>query len=153
AIGKAREQARLTQSQSNVKQLITAHNLYGAEWKDNQWCTNDHNLARYGNNAPNAVLNYVKAPPEGTGSEHPTIWIGWAEGGLWSFTPEPAAAKGLLEPINFNTGFGYFRTMNVQSFNGYLSGRFYDPVFYAPKDRAVIDAIGTCWDAPGAFCN
>ena len=44
----------------------------------------------------------------------------------------------LLEPMNFTTGFGWFRIPNAKPFSQYLNGRYHDPVFYAPKDRKVI---------------
>jgi prepilin-type N-terminal cleavage/methylation domain-containing protein len=37
AIGKARDQARLTMSQSNLRNLGTAHGNYEAEWSDRQF--------------------------------------------------------------------------------------------------------------------
>jgi hypothetical protein len=36
-------------------------------------------------------------------------------------------------------GTGAFRLPNAKSFATYLNGKFYDPVFYAPKDRATLD--------------
>ena len=37
AIGKARDQARLTLSQTNMRNLATAHETYAAEWADRQF--------------------------------------------------------------------------------------------------------------------
>ncbi|HRP64097.1 MAG TPA: type II secretion system protein [Phycisphaerales bacterium] len=158
ALGKAREGAHLTRSQSNLRQLVVAHATYGAEWKDNQWTTVDHSLSRYGANPTAALAAYSAPPPAGTGAAHPQVFIGFNDAGWYTFNPAWAGPNGLYEPIQFpgfgsNAGFGYFRVMNVQNFSAYLSGRFYDPVFYAPKDRIIIDAIGDCWDVPGAFCN
>ena len=43
----------------------------------------------------------------------------------------------LVQPIDMASGdgFGWFRIPNAKQFSQYLSGRFYDQVFYAPKDR------------------
>ena len=48
AIGKAREQAKLTQSQANLRNLATAHQSYAAEWADRQLTFINDNAASYG---------------------------------------------------------------------------------------------------------
>ena len=50
-------------------------------------------------------------------------------------------------------GFGAFRIPNARQFNQYLSGRYYDPVFFAPKDEVTLAAIDKCLDDPGEFCT
>jgi hypothetical protein len=47
----------------------------------------------------------------------------------------------MVQAIDFNSGFGWFRVPNVKAFNEYVSGRFFDPVFYAPKDRVVTSTL------------
>jgi prepilin-type N-terminal cleavage/methylation domain-containing protein len=51
AIGKAREQANLTKSQANIKQIGTALATYAAEYHDRQLTFVDDNLAHYGGTA------------------------------------------------------------------------------------------------------
>ncbi|MCP3903288.1 MAG: type II secretion system protein [Planctomycetes bacterium] len=67
----------------------------------------------------------------------------------------------MLEPIAFSGAwgssefdkprFGYFRLPNAQQFTRYLTSRFYDPVFYAPKDRMVTDMLRDTEDMPDEF--
>ena len=54
AIGKAREQAKLTISQANLRQLATAHATYQAEWNDRQLTYINDNFAQYGNDLSSA---------------------------------------------------------------------------------------------------
>jgi prepilin-type N-terminal cleavage/methylation domain-containing protein len=155
AIGKARDAAHMTRSQSNIRQLVVANHTYGAEWNDNQWSLGTHNLARYGSNHPQAVDGWVASlGPQGEGLV--TVVIGWFGGTVnngYIFTHGSAKANNMYMPIGMGESnqqyFGYFRMMNLHTFANYLSGNFYDPVFYAPKDRPVMAALGECFDVPG----
>jgi type II secretory pathway pseudopilin PulG len=161
AIGKARAQARLTMSQANLRQLGVAHNTYAGEWSDRQFTICDDNLGRYGNNAAQAMDNY----PTATGSSHPPLILGWGpDGGYWGYYfNDSGDNNAILQPISFsgpvdgsdvgdNYGFGWFRMPNAKQFSRYLNGRFYDPVFYAPKDRIAWDTAEPCMENPGEFC-
>jgi hypothetical protein len=60
--------------------------------------------------------------------------------------PSYAQNRPFMAPIAFGryvanasqAGFGWFRIPNARHFTEYLSGRFYDPVFYAPKDDEIM---------------
>ena len=61
-----------------------------------------------------------------------------------------------MQPIVFDqySGVEYmgsFRLINAKQFSTYLSGRFYDPVFYAPKDLAPWDIVSPMFESPGDF--
>ena len=155
AIGKARQQARLTLSQTNLRQLGQAHAIYSSEWADQQFTLVDGNLARYGNSPGSAVPGYGNV-----NGEHPPILLGWAHGpggnggnALWGYFMNNPGNHRLLMPISFDDDpFGWSRMGNVKAFNQYLNGRFYDPVFYAPKDDMVQEAIEACINIPDEFC-
>jgi prepilin-type N-terminal cleavage/methylation domain-containing protein len=57
AIGRARDQAKLTQSQVNLRNLGAAHASYASEWNDRQIKFCDDNLSRYGHNEEEAYAN------------------------------------------------------------------------------------------------
>ena len=103
AIGKAREQAQLTKSQANLRQLGQAAATYAAEWNDRQFTLTDDNLARYGNSVASAVANYSSV----NGAGHPDIWLGWAaegDGVRWQWAAGLAtAAAGLVKYVGFAT--------------------------------------------------
>ena len=155
AIGKARDQARLTISQTNLRQLGQAHAIYSSEWADQQYTVVDGNLARYGNSPGSAVPAYAA-----TNGQHPPLLLGWAHGAdgdgindLWGYFMSHPGNHGMLMPVSFDDDpFGWMRMPNLKAFNQYLNGRFYDPIFYAPKDNMVQEAIEACINIPDEFC-
>ena len=49
------------------------------------------------------------------------------------------------------THVGFFRQMNMKIFAQYMNDRFYDKVFYAPKDRRKIEKVEVFFDSPDEF--
>jgi prepilin-type N-terminal cleavage/methylation domain-containing protein len=176
AITNARNQARLSVSQTNLRNLATAHASYAADWNDRQFTLVNDNLADYGETRSDAYANFHDAwggcdTDSGKGAGcHPGVIMGYGE---WSDDPGPNYLLlgifmhwennwGACEPIVFPgestywLGLGAFRYPNAKQFSQYVSGRFYDPVFYAPKDTAVMSVVRPCMDDPGEFslrCN
>ena len=137
AIGRARDQAQLTRSQANLRQLGTAAATYAAEWKDRQLTYVNDNLSRYGTNVAAAMTNFQTV----TGYEHPAVMLGYAQGIIWLLV------QGVPNlPIEWSSKFGAFRLPNGRQFSQYLNGRFYDPIFYAPKDTQVVASVEQYWD-------
>ncbi len=147
AIGKARDNARLTQSQANLRNLATAHAEYGAEWGDKQLSFIPDSISAYGTNEASAFQNY--SAQVGTPAE---IILGWEDGTLWFLTLDyyssflPIAFPGSIEEY-----WGAFRLINAGNFNTYLNGRFYDEIFYSPKDTIVLNLIEPALDSPNQF--
>jgi type II secretory pathway pseudopilin PulG len=143
AIGKARDQAQLTRSQANMKQLGTAAVTYAAEWKDRQVTYANDNLSHYGTGAYNAGAADAAMQQflTQTGYEHTFIILGYAQGGIWSLVVGVPNV-----PIDWSSKFGSFRIPNGRQFSQYLNGRFYDPIFYAPKDTAVVASVEKYFD-------
>jgi hypothetical protein len=73
----------------------------------------------------------------------------------WWFTGSWVGQYGpLLNPINFSGsayGFGWFRSPNTRPFTGYLNGKSYDPVFWAPKDHIPLSHLEHCLESPGEY--
>ena len=44
--------------------------------------------------------------------------------------------------------FGAWRTPNAKALNGYMNGRFYDKVFYAPKDIVSLESASRAFASP-----
>jgi prepilin-type N-terminal cleavage/methylation domain-containing protein len=164
AIGKARDQAKLTLSQANLRNMATAHAAYAAEWNDRQITFVDDTIASRGNDAGTALGAYC-APNCNEDSWHPGVTLGWGftETGQWVYfyyfqAPGQLGNHGLLQPIVFEDAngipfFGSFRLPNAGQFNSYISGRFYDKTFYAPKDSLAFDAATPCFSDPGEYCT
>jgi prepilin-type N-terminal cleavage/methylation domain-containing protein len=151
AIGKAREQAQLTKSQSNVSNLGKAAVTYAAEFADRQLTYIDDGFSRYGSDGATAVTNFGTT----TGYDHNPVILGYGQGGIWGFFLGPQFGTPgnyvTIVPIDFNTKFGAFRIVNGRQFNQYLNGRFYDPIFYAPKDSAVVASVEQWFDHPDEY--
>ncbi|MHC5028465.1 MAG: type II secretion system protein [Planctomycetota bacterium] len=135
AIGKARDQAKLSISRANLRQLGQAHATYASEWNDRQLTLANDNLGRYGNSAAAAIAGYNSS------------------GLAWGYWFNNAGNGPLVMPIDFNSGWGWFRMPNVKPFTTYLNGRFYDPVLYAPKDRVPMSLLEECMGTPYEFID
>ncbi|MBT8486640.1 MAG: type II secretion system protein [Phycisphaerales bacterium] len=168
AIGKARDQAKVTISQANLRNLGTAHASYAAEWADRQLTLVVDNIASYGTDTAEAFAEYARLHGEdviGSDAWHAPIYLGWGHGDddfyyLYRYFQRPGqvANNSLTLPIVFESpanlqGFGSFRLGNCRQFNQYVSGRFYDKVFYAPKDKAVINSAAQCFESPDEYCT
>jgi prepilin-type N-terminal cleavage/methylation domain-containing protein len=154
AIGKARDQAQLTKSQANVKNLGTAAVTYSAEWSDRQLTYVNDNFSRYGANGGAAVNGYEAV----VGYDHPPVILGYGQGGIWGFFLGPQFGTNgnyiTIIPADLDqtaTKFGAFRIVNGRQFNQYINGRFYDPVFFAPKDTAVMASVERWFDHPDEY--
>jgi prepilin-type N-terminal cleavage/methylation domain-containing protein len=150
AIGRAREQAKLTSSQSNIKQIGTAAGIYTAEWADRQFTTIPDSFAIYGNDGTSAKAGYAAA--------HSGEWVSdfvlgsWAGGGTWFWVCGSACLQVPMDFDGGNQGFGAFRIPHNRNFSQYLTGRLYDPVWFAPKDVAAVTAIEPCEGYAGEWC-
>ena len=152
AIGKARDKARTTTSLSNLRQLAVAHNAYAGDWEDSQLSLARYNISAYGDmDVYNQEIGFTGNLTTG----HPPLLAGWANGGLWAYWPAIPGDYWAVDPIGFPGPagadcFGWFRLPSVAQFNQYVNGRWYDKIFYAPKDP-FFTAIEPCLDHPGDF--
>jgi prepilin-type N-terminal cleavage/methylation domain-containing protein len=165
AIGKARDNARVNTSKSNLRQMGVAHKAYAADWADRHLTLHRDNLGLYGGDVQ--VYNdlvYGGGGPSGF-ELHPPIVAGWgyATDGdyiAWAYWTNQIN-RVMFQPINFpgppNTipdvdGWGWFRYgVQPKPFNDYLNGKYHDPIFFAPKDEGTIGDIEDCFDIPGEF--
>jgi prepilin-type N-terminal cleavage/methylation domain-containing protein len=154
AINKARNTAKVTASQSNLRQLGTAHANYGSEWSDRQFTLVPDDMATYGSSPDAAVAEYFSR----RGKYPPPILLGWTEDPpgtkkMWPVRFSVETNQRYLSPIEFAAGggLGWFRIPNARQFSQYLNGRFYDPIFYAPKDEIVMDYVQPLIESPWEF--
>jgi prepilin-type N-terminal cleavage/methylation domain-containing protein len=171
AIGKARDNARVNSSKNNLRQLGIAHATYAADWSDRQLTYCRDRLGEYGGDV-HAYNEAVYGLSGGGGNSmaerfdgHPGIvaGLGWDSAGdyrPWGYWP--ASSNNLVfQPMNFpgppNTGsgadgWGWFRFgVQSQPFHVYLNDRYHDPMFFAPKDRIILDRVEKCFEVPGEF--
>ncbi len=156
AIGNARDNARINVSKNNLRQMGVAHMTYAADWADRHITYVRDNLGLYEGD----LLQYSAAI-----DTHPQIIAGWGYALNGDYVPWAiGVGAGTLEffqPINFPgppndcsgcTAWGWFRFgHHAKVFNAYLGGRYFDPVFFAPKDRLLLEKLEPCFEVPGEF--
>ena len=158
AIGKARDAALITQSLANLRNLSAANSAYGADWSDRQFTAIPDDAGLVQGNC-GTYLAQVACPPQQL--------LGWAaDGAMWGYFLGSAGLCGqyaypgncgnwvVYKPIEFtgaDAGFGSFRLPNVKSFSGYVNNKFYDPVFWAPKDKINLAIAEKYFSIPDQF--
>ena len=155
AIGKARDAAMQTQSSANLRNFSSACAAYSADWSDRQWTAVPDDAGLFNGSCPNYVS--VSCPPQ--------LLLGWSsDGAMWGYFlgggkcsqyPGNCGNWPLYTPIQFspNAAIGSFRLPNLKSFNTYFNGRFYDTVFYAPKDTLTYEAASKWFLDPGEYAS
>ena len=155
--------AGVQQSMTNLVAQSAAHLLYAADWNGRQVTHNPDDLGVYGGD----VLVYNQAHGCTGGFDpncHPPIIAGLAptQGGswvIWAYWPT-TGNNAFLQPMNFPgppnesasvDGFGYFRFPQARPIHDYLTGRWHDPVFFAPNDTSVLGPLEDCFGDPAEF--
>ncbi|MBT8487139.1 MAG: type II secretion system protein [Phycisphaerales bacterium] len=163
AIGKARDQAKLTLSIANLRNLGTAHAAYAANYNDRQVTFVIDGISDYGPDSSSALNAYAAM----WGPVHPNLVLGWGPPLdmpgepyiLWQYHldgAQPAHASWGGNPITMGggsgSGFGQFRFGHqLRTFNDYLNGRYYDPIFFAPKEVFLYEIVKDGFESPAQF--
>ena len=134
----------------NLQALHVAHTMYAADWNDRQFTLARDDLGEFGSNALSAC-NEMNA----LGDCHPPVILGEDCGGIlrgffFGCDGDPGSCADFfaVPPINFPgdgpsafDGIGSFRLPNARGFHDYVNGRFFDPIFYAPKDAPIYEQV------------
>lgn len=170
AIQKAKDSAMMTQSNANLTNLGKCLSSYAVDWSDAQFVSAPEDVGQFADCAayvaaagcPRPYLALGYAPPiAGSGSASLEPFNICANG-----TPTCDTNKWICSwPMSCGSGttgqlvgatmdpwgpgyFGSWRTPNAKGLNGYMNGRFYDKVFYAPKDIISMDSGAAAFGAP-----
>ncbi len=160
AVTKARDAARVTQSQGNLRNLAVANDTYAQDWGDRQFtaCPDDAGLIR-GEGARYAELIGCMGQQLCGYDANGLLWGWWCAGSMcgcshpgtccyWNSCFKYCFVPQQLDGPGF---FGSFRLPTVKAFNGYVGDRWYDPVFWAPKDVHPLRIAEEFFDYPGEF--
>ena len=142
AIGKARDAARVTQSSANLRNLAVANETYASDWADRQFTAVPDDIGLSPNADPVFYNDNIACMPQQlVGYDYlGRLWGWWCTGSLcppgWPGGGNADVFHHAFQPFSYNSPstFGSFREPNCKSFNAYVGDRYYDPVFYAPKD-------------------
>ena len=153
AIGRARESAQSTQSQSNLRNIGSAAAVYSVDFQDRQWSPLPEEFGKLRNVADSAewtkwatsrCSGQLRLGKSASGDQG--FFVPVAGPPLCASAPASANINNLKAyfPCSFKNAdgnFGSFRLLNASSFSKYVGGRFYDDIFYAPKDLLVLDQV------------
>ena len=161
AIGKARDAARVTQSQGNLRNLSVACDTYSADWGDRQWTAVPDDAGLVGGNGPQygelvGCMGQMFAGYDNIGQ----LWAYWCAGPLcgansgypgdedyWNYCFDNVFSPHARQlPTS-----GAFRLATAKAFNSYVGDRWYDKVFFAPKDVIPYRIAEPFFDYPGEF--
>lgn len=149
-VASGRNQSRIEQSMTNLMAIGFGQFLYSADWNGRQYAVAREELGFFGSN-PTSALTYYDAQV----GPHPGVWLGWNEDGLWYFPLHSLFIPGnasMVAPIEFNNDpFGNHRLVNVKPMHDYVSGRFYDSVYFAPNDRYPYKTAEPFFDLPDEY--
>ncbi len=164
AIGKARDTARVNVSKNNMRQLGIAHKTYAADWADRHVTFCRDSLGMYDGDV--VQYNNDVYGGEGNGLElHPPIIAGWGYSlsgnyGPWAYWSNQGNNI-MFQPLNFpgppndssgTDAWGWFRFgVQPKPFQDYMNGRYQDPIYYAPKDKGLLEELEPCFEVPGEF--
>jgi len=159
ALGRARDSALQSTSLSNLRQISAGFAAYAGDWNDRQPTLIPDDYCQSGGAEGNcaAYIQNIGCPTQPI--------LGWAnfDGGraLWGYwidsAPGCAGVGGcgniaIALPYSASAGqVGFFRLTNMKIFAQYMNDRFYDKVFYAPKDRRKIEKVEVFFDSPDEF--
>ena len=157
AIGKARDAARLTQSQGNLRNLSVANDTYAADWGDRQFTAVADDVGLVGDICTYGdEIGCMGSPLCGYDSSG-GLWGYWVGGDLCTVNVQGCG----YWQFSFNyfcvpqsrqfAYFGAFRLPCLKAFNGYVGDRWYDKVFWAPKDVIPYRIAEDFFDYPGEF--
>jgi hypothetical protein len=159
AIGRARDTAQITQSQSNLRAIGQAAGVFAAEQQDRQWTASNEKMGNFQGDCTKYSMKICQTP----------LTLGLTAAGPVGFfipqNPDCPSSVGSAAgadckygpaywPCDLSTGtgnFGAWRLVNAKTFNKYVGGRFYDPIFYAPKDRITLERARPFVDSGNDF--
>lgn len=159
ALGRARDTALQSVSLSNLRQISAGLAAYAGDWNDRQPTLIPDDFCKAEGTSPesrcNNYINNIHCMPQPI--------LGWAnfngDRSLWGYYIDNGVCStpGVIENIRVALPYsgagetGYFRIMNHKLFAQYMNDRYYDEVFFAPKDRRKLEKVDEFFDLPDEF--
>jgi len=154
ALGRARDSALQSTSLSNLRQMSAGLGAYAGDWSDRQPTLIPDDFCQEG--SCGGYLTNIGCLPQPI--------LGWANfdgtralWGYWIDEGGQCAGVGgcgnivIALPYDPSSQVGFFRQFNMKIFAQYMNGKYYDPVYYAPKDRRKIERVEQFFEAPNEF--
>jgi prepilin-type N-terminal cleavage/methylation domain-containing protein len=161
ALGRARDSALQSTSLSNLRQISSGLGAYAGDWNDRQptlmmddACQADLGSCVSDANSYIASIGCPAQPILGWMNDNGTralwgYWIGNGSDADCSFG-DPNN-WGIALPMGCSSRVGFFRQLNMKIFAQYMNNRYYDKVFYAPKDTKKLERVENFINSPDEF--
>lgn len=168
AVFSASDGALVAKSEANLRTLGQGHATYASEWNGRQYTAALDDIVLYGLDdsgggtatPTTAITGYrdrVGEWPKGIMLGHGPHNDGTERVWMFRFDNEDSQNYPLMAPYVFEQtdetkrNLGWYRLPNVKALHDYVGGRFYDEVYYAPKDDIVLDSVQQALDAPSEY--
>ena len=164
AVQKARDSAKVTQSKSNIHQVMISMQTYASDHNDRNFSVAPDNLssgARTGMDISDAIgeLEVPGAYPMGIrlgeygGSGYIYFisndpWYGGETGGIAPY----CFSTGLTTSSTGKAGYGVWRYPNALQVAEYMEGNTLHGAYFSPKDIVPLRVIEDCDDVTGSYC-
>jgi prepilin-type N-terminal cleavage/methylation domain-containing protein len=161
ALGRARDSALQSTSLSNLRQISAGLGAYAGDWNDRQPTLIPDDACQA--NLPSCVadsdsyIDKIGCPAQpilgwmndGGGRALWGYWIGNGSDSDCSFGNPVNWAQAL--PMDPAARVGFFRQLNMKIFAQYMNNRYYDKVFYAPKDTKKLERVANFLSSADEF--
>ena len=156
ALGRARDSALILRSEGNLRNIAVACGSYGADFSDRQYSPAKDDFGLYAGNCQSYMAqNCITSTSMTLGWDNTGIlWGYYLDGGSCPTSDYNCTHWTKYWPNTWNVTYGisgYWRLPNVKGFNSYLNNRFYDPIFYAPKDKITQEKIASALNDSSEF--
>jgi prepilin-type N-terminal cleavage/methylation domain-containing protein len=171
AISRARDNAKISQSKSNIRNIYNAHIMYSNDHNDRPFTATPEVMS----SGPDGSWCHLTAQ-QATTQWRARYWSGSTGTDSWTVLPGiwncETGTGGHWFPFDFPChifpycypegktvsiwGYprvGTFRFTNSRQIAEYMEDKCYHKAFWAPKDRVIIREISQCWDGDGTYCN
>ncbi|MEE3001191.1 MAG: type II secretion system protein [Planctomycetota bacterium] len=172
AISRARDNAKIGQSKSNIRNVKAATDLYEMDHGGQLWTGSPENLASgpdgswTGLTIDNAYSlwrsRYWSGSQGGAGNKLtilPGVHACEGDHGWHEFTTHAdhvapyCFGEGLTTSNRGFARLGTWRFPNTRQIAEYMDDKCYHKTFWAPKDRIIQRALQQCWDDDGTMCS
>ncbi len=165
AVQKARDSAKVTQSKSNIHQVMLALQTYASDHNDRNFTAAPDNLStgeRRGMNMSQAI-DELSEPGTAfdlgirlgnVGEDDSGIVYSMSKsyvGDVCGVAPY-CFQSGKTESLTGRPGYGVWRYPNAMQVAEYMDGDTLHDAYFAPKDEVPLRAIEDCDDVTGSYC-
>jgi len=160
ALGRARDSALQSTSLSNLRQISAGLAAYAGDWNDRQptlvpddACQSSPGSCMSDASSYIAQIGCPAQPILGWMNDNGgrALWGYWIGDGTSDCSFGSTGNWVIAIPYDCSSRIGFHRQLNMKIFAQYMNNRYYDSVFYAPKDRLKLERVENFFNSPDEF--